>query len=453
MQNPSIESYLNCSFDCQCGRTHKSLFSHYIFENGAIEKLPGLLAQLGCARPYLISDTHTHEIAGVRVEEVLDRAGIPFTSHVLKSPGNGDLAADEHALGSVAMANDRDADVVISIGTGTINDMGRYFGYITGRPFLLVATAPSMDGFVSGVAPLIFRNMKVTYPAQEPLALICEPEIMANAPLKMLAAGAADILGKYNCLLDWKLSHIVNGEYYCDTIANIMRTAVDRTMESVGGLALRDGKAVSVLTEALVLSGIAMDFSGNSRPASGAEHHQSHYWEMQFLFDGIPAVLHGTKVGIGTVLMLELYNTLAGMEKPNFAAIRERIADRLSGEDWEKEMRRCYRQGAEGVIALERKVGKNDVKGLLRRLSVMEERWEEIRELAKTAPKAAEISRVLEEMGAAKVPADVGISRQYVCDSIRYGKELRDRYTILQFMWDIDRLEEEAGRLVEKYCN
>ena len=152
MQNPSIESYLNCSFTCQCGRTHKSLFAHYIFEPGAIEKLPGLLRQLGFARPYLISDTHTYSIAGVRVEEALDRAGIPFASHVLKSPEGGDLAADEHALGSVAMANDRDADIVISIGTGTINDIGRYFSYITGRPFLLVATAPSMDGLEIGRA-------------------------------------------------------------------------------------------------------------------------------------------------------------------------------------------------------------------------------------------------------------------------------------------------------------
>lgn len=452
MQNPTMEQYLNCSFACECGRTHKSLFAHYIFETGAIARLPGLLEQLGYVRPYLISDTHTHKIAGVRVEEVLGRAGIPFTSHVLQSPENGDLAADEHALGSVAMDNDREADIIISIGTGTINDIGRYFSYITDRPFLLVATAPSMDGLVSGVAPLICNNMKITFPAQEPLALICEPEIMADAPLKMLAAGAADILGKYNCLLDWKLSHIINDEYYCDTIAGIMRTAVDRTMESTKGLASHDSKAVSVLTEALVLSGIAMDFSENSRPASGAEHHQSHYWEMQFLFDGIPAVLHGTKVGIGTVLMLELYNTLAQMEKPDFAAIRERIGDRLSGEAWEKEMRRCYRDGAEGIIALEKKAGKNDRDGLLKRLAVIEARWEEIRELAKTAPKAAEILKVLEGMGAAKVPADVGIPRQYVYDSIRYGKELRDRYTILQLMWDIDRLEEEAQRLVEKYC-
>lgn len=453
MQKQSMEQYLDCSFECSCGRTHKSLFAHYIFEPGAISKLPTLLKQLGYTRPYLISDTHTHEIAGKRAQEALLTADIPFTSHVLKSPENGDLAADEHALGSIAMANDREADIIVSVGTGTINDLGRYFSYITGRPFMLIATAPSMDGLVSGVAPLIFHNMKITFPAQEPLALICDPEIMTTAPLKMLAAGAADILGKYNCLLDWKLSHIINGEYYCDTIADIMRTAVDQTMESTKGLASHDSQAVSVLTEALVLSGIAMDFSGNSRPASGAEHHQSHYWEMQFLFDGIPAVLHGTKVGIGTVLMLELYNLLADMEKPDFTKICKEISNRPSTETWEKEIRRCYRDSAEGIIELEKRAKKNDPDSLLKRLSDIEKKWDEIQALAKTAPKASEIYHVLEEMEAAKVPADVGISREYVYDSIRYGKELRDRYTILQLMWDIGELDAAANTLVEKYCD
>ncbi|MCM1123307.1 MAG: sn-glycerol-1-phosphate dehydrogenase [Eubacterium sp.] len=453
MPNQSIEQYLNCSFECECGRTHKSLFAHYIFEPGAIGKLPALLSTLGYTRPYLISDTHTHEIAGCLVEETLKKADVPFTSHVLKSPDIGDLAANEHALGSVAMANDKEADIIISIGTGTINDLGRYFSYITGRPFLLVATAPSMDGLVSGVAPLIFHNMKITFPAQEPLALICDPEIMAAAPLKMLAAGAADILGKYNCLLDWKISHIINNEYYCDTIADIMRTAVDQTMESTKGLASHDSNAVSILTQALVLSGIAMDFSGNSRPASGAEHHQSHYWEMQFLFDGIPAVLHGTKVGIGTVLMLELYNMLSKMEKPDFTKIREGIANRPSVEEWEKEIRRCYRDGADGIIELEKKAKKNDPEGLMRRLSIIEEKWDELQAIAKTAPQASEIYQVLDKLGAAKVPADVGIPREYVYDSIRYGKELRDRYTILQLMWDIGELDEAAKKLVAKYCN
>ena len=173
---------------------------------------------------------------------------------------------------------------------------------------------------------------------------------------------------------------------------------------------------------------------------------------MQFLFDGIPAVLHGTKVGIGTVLMLELYNRLAEMERPDFAAIRENISGRPSVEDWEQEMRRCYRDGAEGIIELEKKSGKNDPEGLRKRLTAIEEKWDQIQALAGTAPKASEIYQVLADMGAAKIPADVGIPREYVHDSIRYGKELRDRYTILQLMWDIGRLDEEADRLVEKYC-
>ena len=117
------------------------------------------------------------------------------------------------------------------------------------------------------------------------------------------------------------------------------------------------------------------------------EHHQSHYWEMQFLFDGIPAVLHGTKVGIGTVLMLELYNRLAEMERPDFAAIRENISGRPSVEDLEQEMRRCYRDGAEGIIELEKKSGKNDPAGLRKRLTAIEEKWDQIQALAGTAPK------------------------------------------------------------------
>ena len=112
MQNQSITPYLNCSFSCQCGRTHKSLFAHYIFEPGAIGKVPALLEQLGYRKPYLISDTHTYEIAGRQAEEVLREAGIDYTSHVLKSPENSDLAADEHALGSIAMANDKGADII-----------------------------------------------------------------------------------------------------------------------------------------------------------------------------------------------------------------------------------------------------------------------------------------------------------------------------------------------------
>lgn len=448
----SIEELLGITMECACGRVHSTRFSNYIRESGAIRKIPALLNQLGFKKPFLISDTNTHRVAGVSVEKILTDAGIPFVSHVLKTPDVGALPADEHALGSVAMAYDKDCDLILSVGTGTINDLGRYFSHIMNMEFILVATAPSMDGLVSGVAPLIFNNFKVTFPAHAPLALVCDLDIMSQAPMKMLSAGAADILGKYNSLTEWKLSHIINGEYYCETVAGIMKSAVDKTVESVSGLVERKPEAISNLVDALTLSGMAMDLSGNSRPASGAEHHQAHYWEMQFLFDRKPAVLHGTKVGIGTILILSLYEALAQMEKPDFEALKANIGCRRSKEEWEKEIRRAYREGAESIIALEEKAGKNDPEKVLKRLDSIEAHWDEIQALAKNAVKPETIRALLTEMGAAVLPSDVEVKKQYVYDSLRYGKELRDRYTILQLLYDIDKLDEYALKLTEQFC-
>lgn len=452
LQSCQVSDFLGISFKCDCGRQHETRFSNYVLEPDAIKKLPSVLDKLGYRHPFVLADTHTYAVAGRQVEDALTAAGIPYKFHVLKSPEIGDLAADETAMGSVVMAFDVNADILISVGTGTINDLGRYFSYVCGRPFLLVATAPSMDGLVSGCAPLITNNLKITYDAHAPLALICDLNIMSQAPMKMLAAGVGDILGKYNCLCDWKLSSIINGEYYCDTLAGIMGTAVEKTVESTDGLLERKPEAIAMLTEALTLSGIAMDFSGNSRPASGAEHHQSHFWEMQFLFDHKPAVLHGTKVGIGTVLMIELYNYLRDMGKPDFDAIKVAIPDRPTKEQWVAEIRRAYRDAADGVLALEEKANKNDPDRLRKRLGVIEAKWDEIKALAATAPSAQTIYGILQKLGAPCKPGDVEIKPEYVRDSIRYAKELRDRYTILQLMWDLGKLDELADMLVDKYC-
>ena len=447
-----VRELLGKKIACGCGRTHETVFSRLILERGALRKLPELLGELGVKRPFVLADTHTYKAAGARVLEILREAGVGFSSCVLKSPVEGDLAADEKTFGTAALAMDPGTDLVISVGTGTLNDTGRYLSFLAKIPFILVLTAPSMDGVTSNVSPLIFNNLKVTFQAQAPLALLCDLDILTVSPIRMIAAGAGDIFAKYNCLTDWKLSNIVNGEYYCDFIAGLMREAVLQTLQSTDGLLERREDAISKLTGALALAGVAMDFAKISRPASGAEHHLSHYWEMQYLFDGRPAVLHGAKVGVGTVIALDLYNQLAESEKPDFEALRKNVFERQSAEEWRAEIRRAYRDAAEGVIALEEESRKNDPEELLRRLDMIEARWEEIRALAASVPKASEIYGKLEQMKAPKRPADIGLSPEYVHDAVRYAKELRPRYTVLQLLWDIGRLDAEADRIVEKYC-
>ena len=452
---------IGASFDCDCGRQHSTRFSRMILEEGAHEKLPALLKELGCKRPYIVCDTNTLAACGAEVLGILDAAGIKYDKIVLQSPEVGDLPADELSFGRVCMAFPKGCDLVISIGAGTINDLGRYLSYITGVDFVLVLTAPSMDGAVSGVAPMIQNHLKITFPAHAPVALVGDLDVLSKAPMRMLSAGVGAILGKYNCLNDWRLSAMVNGEYHCGTIEGIMKSAIDKTMEAAKKLGERRAEDIRTLTEGLVLSGIAMDFAGNSRPASGAEHHISHFFEMQFLFDGIPAILHGTKVGIGTVIMLRLYNELAKMPRPDFATLKAAAAEQAAKGPylespefaaWEKEMQRAYRGGSPMVIALEKKAGKNDPARLLERLDATEKHWDEIIKLAASAPESGDIAKVLESLGAPTRPDQVGVCRQYVEDGILYAKELRDRYTILQLLGDIGRLESMKDLVLKEFA-
>jgi len=447
----SVSDFLGADFDCECGHHHSTRFKNYIIGEGVINELPGLLRKLGYSHPFILCDTHTNEVAGNLVEALLKENGFEYGKLILKSPEVGDIPADEKAMGTIVMGYDKKSDITLSVGSGTINDLGRYFSDVAGRPFMLVATAPSMDGLVSNNAPLIYNRMKITFKSQAPVALICDMSIMKEAPMKMLSAGVGDILGKYNCLIDWKLANIVTGEYYCDFLASIVKDSVEKTVKSTETLLERRSGDVALLTEALCLSGVAMDFATCSRPASGAEHHMSHFLEMQFLFDGIPAILHGTKVGINTIVALRLYNELAKMPKPDFEKIRKNIPNRQTKEEWTKEIRRAYREGAEGVLLLEETAKKNDPELLEKRLSVLQEKWDEIIALAKTAPKAEMIEKILLHLGAPVRAGEVGVSNAYIRDGVRYAKELRNLYSILQLYWDLDMLDDAADFIVKEY--
>ena len=153
---------------------------------------------------------------------------------------------------------------------------------------------------------MTWKGVKRTLTAVPPLALVADSNVIANAPLKMIASGVGDMLGKYTALFDWKVASILTGEYYCDYVASLMKSALDEVVENIQKIKTRDVTAIESLTYGLVLSGLAMQMTGNSRPASGAEHHISHLIEMGVLSENNDA-LHGEKVGVATALVLDRY--------------------------------------------------------------------------------------------------------------------------------------------------
>ena len=149
--------------------------------------------------------------------------------------------------------------------------------------------------------------------------------------MPMILAGVGDILGKYTSLCDWQLGRIINGEYYCEAIVGFVRGLIKKCIKSTAGIKNREDEAIQNIIEGLVLSGIAMGYAGNSRPASGSEHHIAHFWEMMFLLKGKEATLHGERVGVAEIAVLKLYEMLLD-KKLDFEKIKSRISSNKQTE-------------------------------------------------------------------------------------------------------------------------
>lgn len=202
------------------------------------------------------------------------------------------------------------SDYILAVGSGTLNDVAKYTALTLKKKSGVLATAPSMDGYASPVAAIMRNGFKVSKEAHAPSDILIDAKILAEAPSEMIAAGAGDILGKYTCLTDWRLAQFHTGEKVNEVAFGDILDAVDKFSLATEDIIRRDEKGIEKLTDALIISGLAMAESGNSRPASGAEHHILHYLEMWFVAQKKCVPLHGIKVGLGTLVSAYLYKTL-----------------------------------------------------------------------------------------------------------------------------------------------
>lgn len=446
-----IQGYLGREFQCDCGKKHMAEIDEVVVESNAIDKLPALIKKYGYRKVFIVADSNTHEVAGHKIEAVLSEAEISYNKHVFNP--KGDLVPDEAALGRLFIEIEKQTDLILGIGSGTINDLCRFLSNRLEIPYFIAATAPSMDGYASTVSPLIVNNLKVTYSAVSPKAIIADVDIIKNAPMPMILAGLGDMLGKYTSLCDWKLGKIVNREYFCETIEGMMLNSLEKCTANVEGIKKREDIAIKNLMEGLVLSGIAMSFAGNSRPASGSEHHMSHFWEMMFLLQGKPAVLHGIKVGITATASAKLYHTIIN-EKVDFSKALE-VAKGFDKEAWIKYIEKVYKEAAEDIV---KQINVDTpqsyvLESKIRRIQSIRDNWGEIIYTVKQCVPEADILRgMLKDCGAPVKPDDIAVDENMVLESIRTAKDLRPRYTILQLAEDLDMLENLTFKIKEYLC-
>lgn len=405
---------LNEKFEnCSCGRKHLCLIDYVKIGKGAINALPLLCEKYN--NILLVCDNNTYNICGKNVKTILKEK----ISNQIVLDSNGEVVIpNEEKISEIESGIQPETDLIIGVGSGVINDLCKYVSFRHNLEYFIVATAPSMDGYASVGAALILKGMKVTINARPPKAIIGDTDVLKNAPQKMIQAGYGDIIGKYSCLNDWKLSALINNEYFCDNIYNLTLSQTEKVKPFAHALLNKNEEAVEALMEALVTVGIAMSYVGNSRPASGSEHHLSHYFEITGILENKDYYSHGIDVMYSTAVTAKIRENIINSYPTEYIFNRD---------EWISEIKKIYLDSADEVISLQDKMGWYNVD----EQNVIEEKWDKIINILNEAPSFSECTNMLFEIGLSYSDFIEFYGIEKIKNAVLYAKDLKDRYTVL----------------------
>lgn len=417
----NITTLLQGIENCDCGKNHICPIEHVIIGPGILQSLHEICKDYHSI--LMVSDQNTYRVCG---KEVVDYLGNKITTSIMFETGDAPLIPNEEAIEAINKKFVDGVDLVLGVGSGVINDLCKYVSFEHQLPYYIVATAPSMDGYASVGSALILKGMKVTLNAAPPKAILADTKVLKDAPMDMLQAGYGDIIGKYSCLNDWKLSALINDEYFCQKVYDITYETADKVKRLAKGVVNRDEEAVGALMEALVIVGIAMAYVGNSRPASGSEHHFSHYFEITGILTEKPYLAHGIDVVYAAVLTAKLREHILSATP---------VRREFNENQWKREIERIYLSSADEVIALQKKMGwyweDNSDKVL--------PKWNTIRAVLEEAPTEKEMLQMVEAVGMNYQEFIDLYGQDKIDDGILYAKDLKDRYSVLWLYYEFFR--------------
>lgn len=422
---------------CSCGRIHTSEIKSVLTGNGAVNKLPEELKKLSVNKVFVLSDINTNQVAGDKVRSLLNLSNIPYSEYVFKEKHT---VPDEKSVGSAVMHFDKSCDCLITIGSGVLNDISKILSVTAKIPYIIIGTAPSMDGYASDSSSMELEGVKVTLSSKSPDIIIGDTDILKTAPDRMILSGLGDMLAKYISVCEWRISNVVNGEYYCEKVAQLVRESLKKCMSDTESLLKREDEAIKNVFEGLVLSGLAMKYAGVSRPASGVEHYFSHIWDMRALEKKTPSDLHGIQCGIGTVYALELYEKLIEIIPERECALEN--TRNFDYGKWCGVLRDSLGNTAETLIKQEEKEGKFNLIKHKQRLDIIIEKWDTIISIIKEElPSSKEIRNLMIGLGMPTKCSEIGIPESVLSTDFKTTKDIRNKYILSHLAWDLGILD------------
>ncbi|MBQ8356402.1 MAG: sn-glycerol-1-phosphate dehydrogenase [Clostridia bacterium] len=412
-----LKKILHTLENCPCGKKHTFDTEVVEIESGLTPKTGKILADAGFPKKVLVVSDDNAMKAADGVLESLVSAGFDLKKLVYS---NMMYAKIEQVREVEALC--ADVDGIIAVGTGSINDICRVASFKQGKKFCIFATAPSMDGFASDTAPIIENNFKNSFKAEQPSIILADTKILAKAPLELKAAGFGDMVAKYIGIFDWRLANLLIDEYYCPAVADLTMQGVQKVVDLADKVSGEDEEAAGSIMEGLILSGLGMKLAQSSRPASGAEHVVSHYWECYKLARGIWPEFHGKKVGVATVLINRIYHNIADR-----VLDIDPIADPT---DWDEVKAAFDASQIDELMKLNTPTITDKVDP-----ARLKKIWPEVRKLVyEVLPTDEALMKMMKAAGAVTEPEDVHISPELLEKGLKYHSYMRYRILLTRLL-------------------
>ena len=431
--------------DCQCGLTHNEVSQDIYVGENLLSRVPEYIQKRGLGKKcVLVADNITYEIAGREVEKALRDNGFQVT--LCRIVREGKMVPDETAVGEVVMALSRDTEFLVAVGSGSVTDTTRVTAVYAKLPFVSVGTAPSMDGYTSVVAPLIYKGAKVHRSANCPEIIVCDLNIMKKAPESMFISGVGDVLGKYIAKADWVLGNIINDEIYCGACGEIVIDAVNRLLENIDEIKNRTVKGTRILIEALLLAGLTIMVVGHTRAVASIEHNIVHNWDMSMLKKGKSEPTHGTAVGISTMLIWPIFEAFRNVSE--LTIDKESVkAKKITREERIRWILSTYGEENGRDIIEENPGDFLTWEEQERRIDRAVSRLNEIKEELSKLPAHEKIVDAMRKLGSPMSPEEIGIDKETLHISLRCAKDYRERYSLFKLLDELGELENYLKRI------
>ena len=402
---------------CVCGREHTLETKLVVVESGAINNFEKYMEEAGLAgkKRAVVYDTMIYSLTeGKHVyadQEI-----------VLEAKG---LRAEDVIIEDMMAKLDKDIEVIVAYGAGTIMDFGRYPAYKLGIPFVAIPTLASSDGFTANICSAIINGQKKSTAMCAPVLVVTDLDIIKGAPARLVSSGINDILSKYISIVDWKISRIVADEYFCPMVCDLAQEALDIMREAADKYAATGVADHEAMTMAQMKSGLTMQLLNHSRAASGAEHLMAHLVEMHPPRFEEAEGIHGECVGVGTFACVKKYHELAAKGTPKAKAFEPLT------EEWIKE--KFGEKLAAGVI----KENSADVLGTFDPQNIVDH-WDEIKGLIEKIPSVEEMEALYKGCNCKYLPEHVGIKPELAEEMLTISSAIRNRLTLIRMMRVLD---------------